>query len=227
MEDYLENFGRVPEQAAAGDRQKSIITGYSLASEIRHGIIVCNLARRVALEMGLPRAVCYEIALAGMLHDIGKLKLKEYIDGQRQNSLMVEDLKYVRMHSSLGYELLKGQNYSEFVLKAVLHHHENFDGTGYPDNLSGKDIPLGARVIRVCDVYTALRSDRPYRSAFEQSTAMEMMIEEVKDFDMEVFLAFLRVMHSPDVNDIGNTSAFDLYEDNNCSNRPKHLLLRP
>lgn len=211
MEDYLENFGRTAEQGSADGQQKSIITGYSLASEIRHGIIVCNLARRVATEMGLPRAVCYDISLAGMLHDIGKLKLKEYIDGQKQNSLMVEELKYVRMHSTLGYEALKGQSYSESVLKAVLHHHENYDGTGYPDNLSGKDIPLGARVIRVCDVYTALRSDRPYRSAFDKDTAMEMMIEEVKDFDMEVFLAFLRVMHSPDVNDIGNTSAFDSY----------------
>ena len=213
MEDYLENFGRTPEQGSADGQQKSIITGYSLASEIRHGIIVCNLARRVAQEMGLPRAVCYEISLAGMLHDIGKLKLKEYIDGQKKNSLMVEELKYVRMHSTLGYEALKGQNYSEFVMKAVLHHHENYDGTGYPDNLSGKDIPLGARVIRVCDVYTALRSDRPYRSAFDKDTAMEMMIEEVKDFDMEVFLAFLRVMHSPGVNDVGNTSAFDSYAD--------------
>ena len=213
MEDYLENFGRTSEQGTADGKQKSIITGYSLASEIRHGIVVCNLARRVAMEMGLPRTVCYDISLAGMLHDIGKLKLKEYIDGQRQNSLMVEELKYVRMHSTLGYEVLKGQNYPESVLKAVLHHHENYDGTGYPDNLSGKDIPLGARVIRVCDVYTALRSYRPYRSAFDKDTAMEMMIEEVKDFDMEVFLAFLRVMHSPDVNDIGNTSALDAYAD--------------
>jgi HD-GYP domain-containing protein (c-di-GMP phosphodiesterase class II) len=100
------------------------------------------------------------------------------------------------MHSSLGYEELKGQGYSDFVLESILYHHENYDGSGYPSNKSGEDIPIGARILRVCDVYAALSSDRPYRKAFDQDMVMELMIDEVKNFDMEVFLAFQKVVHN-------------------------------
>ena len=90
-----------------------------------------------------------------MLHDIGKLKLTEYINGRERDPLLIEELKYVRMHSTLGYEELKDQGYSEFVLESILYHHENYDGTGYPDNLIGDQIPIGARILRVCDVFAA------------------------------------------------------------------------
>ena len=131
-----------------------------------------------------------------MLHDSGKLKLTGYINGQENDPLLIEELKYVRMHSSLGYEELKDQGYSELVLQSVLYHHENYDGSGYPSNLRGDSIPLGARILRVCDVYAALSSDRPYRRAFDVSTVIELMIDEIKNFDMEVFLAFQRVVHN-------------------------------
>ena len=87
-------------------------------------------------------------------------------------------------------------NYSQTILNAVYYHHENYDGTGYPDNLKGKDIPREARILRTCDVFAALVSDRPYRSAFDIETAIELMIEEIKNFDMEVFLAFQRFINS-------------------------------
>ena len=99
------------------------------------------------------------------------------------------------MHSTLGYEELKGQGYSEFILQTILYHHENYDGTGYPSNLRGREIPKGARILRVCDVFCALSSDRPYRKALEVDNVMQLMIEEIKNFDMEVFLAFQRVVH--------------------------------
>ena len=94
------------------------------------------------------------------------------------------------------YEELKEQGYSDIVLQSILYHHENYDGSGYPSNLSGDSIPLGARILRVCDVYAALSSDRPYRKAFDVSTVIELMIDEIKNFDMEVFLAFQRVVHN-------------------------------
>ena len=93
-------------------------------------------------------------------------------------------------------EILKEKGYSDFVSESVLYHHENFDGSGYPDNLKEFEIPIGARILRVCDVFAALISDRPYRSAFDVDAAVELMIEEVKNFDMEVFLAFMRVVNS-------------------------------
>src|SRR5699024_9465235 len=89
----------------------------------------------------------------------------------------------------------KREGYPEEIQKMVLHHHENMDGSGYPDNLSGEKIPLGARIIRVCDVYAALLSDRPYRKGFDQDTAIQLMIEEIKNFDMKIFLTFQRVIH--------------------------------
>ena len=166
-----------------------------LSAELKHGVVVSNLAYDVAKELGLGEKECYQLAIAGMLHDIGKLKLTGYINGQENDPLLIEELKYVRMHSSLGYEELKDQGYSELVLQSVLYHHENYDGSGYPDNLSGEAIPLGARIIRVCDVYAALTSDRPYRQAFESQSAVQLMIEEIKDFDVKVFLAFQRMIH--------------------------------
>lgn len=172
------------------------ILEFDLSVELNHGIVVSNLAYAVASEMGLEESVCYELAIAGMLHDIGKLKLTGYIDGREQDPLLIEELKYVRMHSTLGYEELKGQGYSDFVLDSILYHHENYDGSGYPSNLAGEEIPLGARILRVCDVFAALSSDRPYRSAFDIHTVMELMIDEIKNFDMEIFLAFQRVIHN-------------------------------
>ena len=172
------------------------ILEFDLSAELNHGVVVSNLAYAVAAEMGRDEAFCYQMAIAGMLHDIGKLKLTGYINGQERDPLLIEELKYVRMHWSLGYEELKEQGYSDIVLQSILYHHENYDGSGYPSNLSGDSIPLGARILRVCDVYAALSSDRPYRKAFDVSTVIELMIDEIKNFDMEVFLAFQRVVHN-------------------------------
>ena len=83
-----------------------------------------------------------------------------------------------------------------FIQEAVYHHHENYDGSGYPDNLTGKDIPYGARILHVCDVFAALTSDRSYRTAFDQEGAVEVMLEETKNFDIEILVAFQRVLHS-------------------------------
>lgn len=166
-----------------------------LAAELKHGVVVSNLAYDVAQELGLPEETCYQMAIAGMVHDIGKLKLMGYIEGSAKDMMAIEELRYVRMHSSLGYLALKDQGYSKLVLESVLYHHENYDGSGCPSNLRGEEIPLGARILRVCDVYAALRSDRAYRKALDEDSIMELMIEEIKNFDMRIFLAFQRVIH--------------------------------
>ena len=105
-------------------------------------------------------------------------------------------MKYVRMHTTLGYHILKDAGYEDTIMNMILYHHENFDGTGYPNNLAGDEIPFEARIIRVCDVFVALISDRPYRKAFPVEVAIEMMIDEVKNFDMRIFLAFQRLTGS-------------------------------
>ncbi|HJC14626.1 MAG TPA: HD domain-containing protein [Candidatus Fusicatenibacter intestinigallinarum] len=154
---------------------------------------VSNLAYDVGRELGLSEEMCHELAVAGIVHDIGKIPLSGYVEGD--DTLVVEEMRFVRMHAQLSYELLKDRGYSDFILQAILYHHENMDGSGYPDNLSGEEIPYGARILRICDVYSALTSDRPYRRAFDRDTAVELMIDEIKNFDMEIFIAFLRVVH--------------------------------
>ena len=172
------------------------ILEFDLSAELNHGMAVSNLAYAVAMQLGLDSKLCYELAIAGMLHDIGKLKLTCYINGQENDPLVIEELKFVRMHPTLGYEELKDQGYSDFILESILYHHENYDGSGYPSNKAGEEIPIGARILRVCDVFTALSSDRPYRRAFDMETVMELMIDEVKNFDMNVFIAFQKVIHN-------------------------------
>ena len=170
---------------------------YDLISVINHGIAVSNLAYQVGETIGLPQDQCYELALAGVLHDIGKLRLSRYVSG-KDNPLVVEEIKYVRRHPQLGCEALQNRGYSSFVLETIYYHHENYDGSGYPQNLQGEEIPLGSRILRVCDTYAALTEKRPYREAFEPETAIRLMIDEIKNFDMQVFLAFMKVVHRDD-----------------------------
>ena len=166
-----------------------------VTEEINHGIRVSNMAYCVAKELGLYEEQCHELALAGMMHDIGKLYVSGYLYGRDKDTLKIEEMKYVRLHPRLGYDELMRLDFSDFVVESILYHHENYDGPGYPENLAGDQIPLGAKILRVCDVYAALTSDRPYRSAFDSDTAVELMIDEVKNFDMKVFLAFQRAIH--------------------------------
>ena len=170
---------------------------YSLREQLVHGMRVSNLACGLAKELGLPEDYCYDMAVAGMLHDIGKERVSNALDEDAER-LIVEEIHYVRLHSQASYDILKQRGYSERILQTVLYHHENMDGSGYPENLSGEAIPLGARIIRVCDVYAALTSDRPYRKSFDRKTAVELMIEDIKDFDIKVFLAFQRMLHKED-----------------------------
>lgn len=166
-----------------------------LREALNHGILVSRLAGLVARETGLPESDCYGMAQAGMLHDVGKMRLGQFLYGRNKDTLKIEEMKYIRMHPQFSQEILKKLNYNDMILKAVYHHHENYDGSGYPDNLEGNAIPFGARILRVCDVFAALCSERPYRSAFPVEFAMEMVIEENKDFDMSVLLALQRVTH--------------------------------
>ena len=187
----------------------------NLSAELTHGMCVSNLAFQVACEMGLPPETCHEMAVAGMVHDIGKLEIAKYLYSREPDPLTIEELKYVRTHSTMGYAILNERHYSEFVLQSILHHHENYDGSGYPANLAGEEIPLGARILRVSDTFAALISDRPYRKAFSMEEAVALMIDEIKDFDVGVFLAFQRVVHGPHIEEIMeiNKQVFDLNEE--------------
>ena len=177
-----------------------------LKDNIRHGVCVSNLTYLTARKMGLDDVTCYDLAIAGLLHDIGKLQLSGYLYGRAADSFAFENIKYMRMHSKLSYDILQYYDLSPFILQAVLYHHENYDGSGYPENLKGEDIPFGARVMRVADTFTALISDRPYRKAFDVDTAMRILIDEIAHYDMEVFIAFQKLIHEENTLKVINDS---------------------
>lgn len=186
------------------DASRDIFTGDTIneylsedfSAGITHAMCVSDLAGKLARELGLPEEDVKEIALAGMVHDIGKLKISRYIYGRKEDTMKIEESRYIRRHAQLGEQILRKQGMSDNICNMVLYHHENFDGSGYPFNLRGEEIPLGARILRVCDVFSALISDRPYRKAFDINTATLLLIDEVKNFDMRVFLAFQSVIHN-------------------------------
>lgn len=181
------------------EAKKYRIIHTDIAEEIRHGIKVSNLAHCLGKRLGLSDDMCYRLAVAGVVHDIGKLEMIKYIyEKESDNTLHVEELRYVRTHPALGYVILNEQEYPADIARWVLYHHENYDGSGYPSNLAGEEIPLGARILRVCDVFAALTSNRSYRKAFDEEAAVELMIDEVKNFDMKIFLTFLEVIHTDD-----------------------------
>ena len=164
-------------------------------SGIKHGVLVANLTYALAKEYGMSEAEAYELKVAAMVHDIGKLKLSEYLYGRTNESLPEEEKKYMSMHSKISYDVLKKYDYSDNIMEVVLSHHECYDGSGYPNGLVGEDIPIGARILKVTDEFAALISDRPYRKAFDIDTAVSIMIDEVKNLDMKAFILFQRLIH--------------------------------
>lgn len=179
-------------------------------SGIKHGVLVANLTYALAKEYGMSEAEAYELKVAAMVHDIGKLKLSEYLYGRTNESLPEEEKKYMSMHSKISYDVLKKYDYSDNIMEVVLSHHECYDGSGYPNGLVGEDIPIGTRILKVTDEFAALISDRPYRKAFDIDTAVSIMIDEVKNLDMKVFILFQRLIHEESTLELIKNSRIDI-----------------
>jgi putative nucleotidyltransferase with HDIG domain len=195
---------------SAEDLIKSILQRLNMAEiveedlydNIDHAELVAILVRLLCTQMELPLDFQHQVVMAAYLHDIGKLRLSKNLYGRDKNALQIEETKYMRMHAKVGADMLEECGFSPEICNAVHHHHENYDGSGYPGNLSEERIPLEARILRVCDVFAALISDRPYRRAFDVETAMELMIEDIKSFDMRIFLDFMKVFHSESIEQV-------------------------
>ena len=195
---------------SAEDLIKSILQRLNMAEiveedlydNIDHAELVAKLVRLLCTQMEVPIDFQHQVVMAAYLHDIGKLRLSKNLYGRDKNALQIEETKYMRMHAKVGADMLEECGFTPEICNAVHHHHENYDGSGYPGNLSAEKIPLEARILRVCDVFAALISDRPYRKAFDIDTAMELMIEDNKSFDMKIFLDFMKVFHSEGIGQV-------------------------
>jgi len=185
-----------------------------------HSQRVTEMATAIARELGMPQDEVEKIRLAGLVHDIGKIGVRESVLN-KADKLTDEDYRHVKSHCELGERILKPIVEDEEILKMVRHHHERYDGNGYPDGLSAQQIPKGARILAVADAYTdmsgertgeeklsrgarilavadaydAMTSDRPYREAMTSEDACtELETCKGKQFDPAVVDAFLRVV---------------------------------
>jgi len=137
-----------------------------------HSQSVSRLVEGIARAMGLDEETVEQVRLAGLLHDLGKIAVEDRIL-QKPGKLDPDELRRMREHAEYGYRLLEGLGVSP-VDRWIRHHHEWWDGSGYPLGLAGEDIPLGSRIILVADAFDAMTSDRVYRAA---GTAAEAIAE--------------------------------------------------
>ena len=151
-------------------------------------------AVRLAGEMGIvDPALLKAIDAAALLHDLGKLGIPDYLLN-KPGPLSASEFEQVKRHVTIGAEILSGLPASSPLVAIVRHHHENWDGTGYPDSLRGSEIPIGARVLAVIDCYDALTSERPYRRALSRERAIAIIqARSVTIADPAVVAAFLHI----------------------------------
>jgi putative two-component system response regulator len=139
---------------------------------------VSAIIKRVTLQLGLTPAESLQVAEAALVHDIGKLAVPMEIL-QKSTALSREEFALIKIHSPSGYDILSAGRGPLMTMAATiaLNHHERYDGSGYPAGLSGETIPLAARVTAICDVYDALRQDRPYRRGLSHDDVMKIIVE--------------------------------------------------
>ncbi len=132
-----------------------------------------------------------DLKTAALLHDIGKIGISDFILG-KQGSLDDAERDVIKNHPQKGYEILKPLRQFEPILPTILHHHEHYDGTGYPSGLAGEQIPLYARIITVADTYDAILTTRPYRSgANHEAAVQELLRHSGTQFDPRIVTAFV------------------------------------
>jgi putative nucleotidyltransferase with HDIG domain len=182
------------------DIYRRIVEGFALAIEARdrvthgHSRRVAGLARFTAREMDLDEAMVKHIYHAGILHDIGKIGTRDTVL-DRLGHLSPKEMEQIRQHPVLGADILLPLTFFSEIAPMIRHHHERFDGSGYPDGIKGERIPLGARILAVCDVFETMIAGRPGIRPRDLSSA----ISELKHgagtlFDPAVVQAFFAVI---------------------------------
>ena len=156
-----------------------------------HSVAVCALMVSLARQLELSPEQCREAGMAGLLHDIGKAVIPTAVLN-KPGKLDEAEFEVIKTHPVRGYELLRdGAGASELTLDVCLHHHEKFDGSGYPHGLAADAIHLFARMGAVCDVYDAITSDRPYKAGWDPAESVARMAQWAGHFDPVVFKAFV------------------------------------
>jgi HD-GYP domain-containing protein (c-di-GMP phosphodiesterase class II) len=161
-----------------------------------HGKGHANHVRDLAFAFGqtlrLLAAQIERLAFAAEIHDIGKIAINEFIINKPGRFTEAEYLM-VQHHAQLGANLIETLNLDASIPSIILHHHENFDGSGYPGKLRGDQIPFESRIIRITDTYDALTSNRGYRPAYSTKKALKIMEQEEHFFDPQLLEIFFKM----------------------------------
>ena len=193
---FHENAARFVEQRAMSIGTIEALTAAIDAKDpytCGHSERVALLARQIALAMGLDEAEADRIRTAGIVHDVGKIGVPESVLC-KPGKLTDQEFAAIKLHPEIGHRILRGVVLLEHTLPGVLHHHERFDGKGYPHRLSGEAIPLQARIIGIADTFDAMSSSRSYRPALPREKVMAEIVRcSGSQFDPKVVQAFLKV----------------------------------
>lgn len=159
-----------------------------------HSVMVADYAEMTGRELGFLEEECAGLHISALLHDIGKLFIPSEIL-YKAGSLNEPEMDIIRGHPATGEKILRKIDAYKVHARTVLHHHEFFNGRGYPGGLSGTDIPLLSRIIAVADAYEAMTSDRPYRKGFSHREAVtRLRAGRCTQFDPEITDSFLRAI---------------------------------
>ncbi|MGH7349825.1 MAG: HD-GYP domain-containing protein [Candidatus Rokuibacteriota bacterium] len=183
------------------ERAEAVITTLALTIEARDPYTLghCDRLSRYAVAvgeaLGLDHAMVRSLRLGGYLHDLGKIAVPDGIL-LKPGPLDPIEKERIRAHPGAGSDLVVGLRSMDLVRPIMRHHHEKWDGSGYPDGLKGEAIPLGARIISVVDVFDALHTDRPYKAALPRSEAVSTLIRETDTgyWDPRIVETFLEIL---------------------------------
>jgi putative nucleotidyltransferase with HDIG domain len=180
--------------------QKQVLHSFAKSIQERdivtyeHSRRVATYAQRLARYLGWSRREARDLALAGLVHDLGKTWIGNDIL-LKSEKLSDEERRQMERHPIIGARILIGCDVHPFYVETVLYHHEAWDGHGYPTGLKGEEIPLSARILTVADVFDALTSQRPYKPAMSLDAAREWLLQgSALSFDPMVIQAFLNLL---------------------------------
>lgn len=158
-----------------------------------HSDRVARVAVRLAEQLGIDGAQAETVYLSGLLHDVGKIGVNDQVL-RKEGELTPSEYEHIKTHTEIGYRILADLHQLDDVLPVVLHHHEQWDGSGYPTGLSGYQIPLLARIVAVADALDAMSSDRPYRQGLSEEMIEQVLREGAgRQWDADVVNAFFAV----------------------------------
>lgn len=160
-----------------------------------HSDHVHHLASTLGRKVGLNTAQLEKLEFAAAIHDVGKIAINDFII-HKPGRFTEAEYMMVQQHTILGARIIEKLALDPLITSAILYHHENFDGTGYPHHLYGDQIPLEARIIRIADTYDALTTNRGYRPAYTHKQAFGIMEKERAFFDPQFLELFFRIKSS-------------------------------